>query len=189
MNKKFGKIFLISVLVFLILYTFSIFKKKKLDEKITINKTEDVSYNSNIIENVNYISSDGKGNKYTVNAITGEIDYSNSNIIYLTTVEAIIELNNGNKIRVTSDFGKYNIINFNTIFSRNVIINYLDNKVTCEYADFSMERNSLIASRDVIYENVDNTLKADVMEINLETKDTKIFMYKNDKQVKIKSKN
>ena len=60
-----------------------------------------MSYNSNIIENVNYISSDGKGNKYTVNAITGEIDYSNSNIIYLTTVEAIIELNNGNKIMRT----------------------------------------------------------------------------------------
>ena len=189
MNKKFGKIFFILILVLLILYTFNNLRQKKLDEKISINKTEDVSYNSNIIENVNYISSDGKGNKYTVNAIIGEIDYSNSDIIYLTTVEAIIELNNGNKIRITSDFGKYNIINFNTIFSRNVIVNYLDNKVTCEYADFSMERNSLIASRDVIYENVDNTLKADVMEINLETKDTKIFMYKNDKQVKIKSKN
>jgi len=27
------------------------------------------------------------------------------------------------------------------------------------------------------------------MEINLETKDTKIFMHKNNKQVKIKSKN
>ena len=189
MNKKFGKIFLISILVFFILYTFNVFRQKKLEEKITINTTEDVSYNSNIIENVNYISSDGKGNKYIVNAITGEIDYSDSNIIYLTTVEAIIELNNGKKIRVTSDFGKYNIINFNTIFSRNVIVLYLDNKVTCEYADFSMERNSLIASRDVIYENIENILNADVMEINLETKDTKIFMYKNDKQVKIKSKN
>ena len=189
MNKKFGKIFLISILVLLILYTFNIFRQKKLEEKITINTTKDVSYNSNIIDNVNYISSDGKGNKYVVNAITGEIDYSDSNIIYLTTVEAIIELNNGNKIRVTSDFGKYNIINFNTIFSRNVIVNYLDNKVTCEYADFSMERNSLIASRDVIYENIENILKADVMEINLETKDTKIFMHKNNKQVKIKSKN
>ena len=52
-----------------------------------------------------------------------------------------------------------------------------------------MERNSLIASRDIIYENIENILIADVIEINLETKDTKIFMYKNDKQVKIKSKN
>ena len=189
MNKKFGKIFLISILVLLILYTFNIFRQKKLDEKITINKNEDASYNSNIIENVNYISSDGKGNRYTVNAITGEIDYSNSDIIYLTEVKAIIELNNGNKIRITSDFGKYNIIDFNTIFSRNVIVNYLNNKVTCEYADFSMERNSLIASRDVVYENIENILNADVMEINLETKDTKIFMYENNKQVKIKSKN
>tara|TARA_B100001063_G_C16606464_1_gene473511 strand:+ start:211 stop:780 length:570 start_codon:yes stop_codon:yes gene_type:complete len=189
MKKKIGKIFFISILLLLILYTFSILKKNKIDEEIKINKSEDVSHNSNIIEKVNYISSDGKGNRYTVNAITGEIDYSNSNIIYLTTVEAIIELNNGNKIIITSDYGKYNIINFNTIFSKNVIVNYLDNKITCEYADFSVERNSLIASKDVIYENLKNILKADVMEINLETKDTKIFMYENNKKVKIKSKN
>ena len=188
MNKKFGKIFLISILVLLILYTFNIFRQKKLDEKITINKNEDASYNSNIIENVNYISSDGKGNKYRVNAITGEIDYSNSNIIYLTTVEAIIELNNGNKIRITSDFGKYNIINFNTIFSRNVIINYLENKITGEYLDFSMERNSMIISRKVVYTNLENILKADVIEINITTKDTKIFMYKDNQKVNIKSK-
>jgi LPS export ABC transporter protein LptC len=188
MNKKFGKILFISILILIILYTFNIYRQKKFDEYITTNKNEETSYNSNIIENVNYTSSDGEGSKYTINAITGEIDYSNSNIIYLTTVEAIIELNNGNKIRVTSNFGKYNIVNFNTIFSRNVIINYLDNKVTCEYADFSMERNSLITSRDVIYENTENILKADLIEINLETKDTKIFMHQNNKKVKIKSK-
>ena len=47
----------------------------------------------------------------------------------------------------------------------------------------------MIMSKDVIYTNIDNILKADVIEINIETKDTKIFMLENSKKVNIKSKN
>ena len=192
MIKKFVKIFLIfliSIIIFLVLL--NNFKKKdknkvKKNEKII---SKDISYNSNIIEKVNYISSDGKGNEYIVNALLGEINYSNSEIIYLTDVNALIKLNNNNNIIITSDYGKYNTINFDTIFSQNVIINYLDNKIKSEYADFSIKRNSMIASRSVVYENLENILKADVIEINIKSKDTKIFMYENNKKVNIKSKN
>ena len=76
--------------------------------------------------------------------------------------------------------------NFDTIFSKNVIINYLDNKITGEYLDFSIERNSMIISKNVIYTNLENILKADVIEINIKTKDTKIFMYEKNKKVNIK---
>ena len=192
MIKKFFKIFLIfliSIIIFLVLL--NNFKKKdknkvKKNEKII---SKDISYNSNIIEKVNYASSDGKGNEYIVNALLGEIDYSNSEIIYLTDVNALIKLNNNNNIIITSDYGKYNTINFDTIFSQNVIINYLDNKINSEYVDFSIKRNSMIASRSVVYENLENILKADVIEIDIKSKDTKIFMYENDKKVNIKSKN
>ena len=44
-------------------------------------------------------------------------------------------------------------------------------------------------SKNVIYSNQDNVLKSDVIEVNLETKDTKIFMYEKSKKVNIKSKN
>ena len=77
---------------------------------------------------------------------------------------------------------------FDTIFSKNVEINYLDNKITGEYLDFSMGRNSMIISKKVVYTNVENILKADVIEINVTTKDTKIFMYKDNQKVNIKSK-
>ena len=65
----------------------------------------------------------------------------------------------------------------------------MDNKIIGEYLDFSLERNSMIISKDVVYNNLKNTLKADVIEINIKTKDTKIFMYEKEKKVKIKSKN
>ena len=101
---------------------------------------------------------------------------------------ATISLKNSNIIIIKSDFGKYNLSNFDTIFSKNVIINYLDNKITGEYLDFSPNRNSMILSRQVVYTNSSNILKADVVEINLKTKDTKIFMYEKNKKVNIESK-
>ena len=158
------------------------------EKKVSI-KSEDVGYNSNIIENVNYTTKDADGNEYFINAIQGEIDYSNSNIIYLKKVKANIKLKNSENILITSDFGKYNSDNFDTIFSKNVIINYLDNKINGEYLDFSLIRNSMIISKNLIYTNLENVLKADVIEIDIKTKDAKIFMYEKDKKVNIKNNN
>ena len=51
-----------------------------------------------------------------------------------------------------------------------------------------MKRNSMIISKNVVYTNLENILKADVIEMNIDTKDTKIFMHKNNQKVNIKSK-
>jgi len=47
----------------------------------------------------------------------------------------------------------------------------------------------MIISKNVIYNSSENILKADVVEIDIKTKDTKIFMYEQEKKVKINSKN
>ena len=150
---------------------------------------EEKVYSSNIIEDVNYSSKDADGNEYIITSLKGEIDYTNPNIIYLTDVRAEIKLVNSDNIVIISDFGKYNSDNFDTIFSKNVIINYLTNKIVSEYLDFSMNRNSIIISKNVIFTDINNVLKADVIEMDLKTKDTKIFMYKKDSQVSIKNNN
>ena len=81
------------------------------------------------------------------------------------------------------------ILNQDTIFNRNVEILYLDNKITGEYLDFSLEKNSMYISKNVIYTTTENILKADVIQVDIKTKDTKIFMYEQNKKVNIKSKN
>ena len=45
----------------------------------------------------------------------------------------------------------------------------------------------MIISRDVILKNNENSLEADVIEMNIKTKDIKIYMYEEHKKVKIKS--
>ena len=182
--------FLISLSVVIIIIYSKINNVKEIHKiKNDIQKIEDEIFNSNIIENVNYYAKDVKGNEYTINASKGEIDIDNSNIIFLTDVEAYIKLTNSENIKITSNFGKYNIVNYDTIFSRNVVMKYLDNKINGEYLDFSILRNSMIVTRNVIYTNKSNILKSDVMEMDLTTKDIKIFMQTEDKKVNVKSYN
>ena len=160
-------------------------KEAKLEDSIV----EEKLYTSNIIRDVNYTSGDANGNQYFINADRGEIDLLNTDIIYLTDVKALIKLTNKNNVTIVSKYGKYNINNYDTIFTENVIVDYLDNKINGEYLDFSIIRNSMIISRNVMYTNNENILKADVIEMNIETKDTKIFMYDAGEKVNIKSKN
>ena len=47
----------------------------------------------------------------------------------------------------------------------------------------------MIISKNVIYSNLENILKADVIEINIDTKDTRIFMYEENRKVNVKNKN
>ena len=145
-------------------------------------------YNSNIIKNVNYSSKDLNGNQYVINADEGEIDLSDPNVIYLKNVKGLIKLTNGNKITISSKYGKYNIDNYDTIFNLDVNVDYLNNNIIGQYLDVSIDRNTLIMSKNVIYTNLKNILKADVIEMNIQTKDTKIFMYDTSKKVNIKSK-
>ena len=46
----------------------------------------------------------------------------------------------------------------------------------------------MIMSRDIVYTNTNNILKADTIEINIETKDTKIYMFDDKKKINIKSR-
>ena len=187
MKKK----IIIFVIFFLIIFLFFFYLKKtnvqeatKIEEKT--HETE--TYSSNIIKDVYYSSKDVRENEYIIQASQGEIDYSKSNIIYLTDVKGIIKLKNSTNILITSEHGKYNSENFDTIFSKNVKIKYLDNKISGEYLDFSIKRNSMIISRNVVYTNLENILEADVIEINITNKDTKIFMFKDNQKVNIRSK-
>ena len=187
MKKQNVIILIIFFILIIIFFYFKFLKKEKVTEIETLNSDE-INYSSNIIEDVYYSSKDIRGNEYIIRASEGEIDFNNPNIIYLTNVNSHVKLVNSNDIKIKSDFGKYNSENFDTIFSKNVIIDYLDNNILGEYLDFSITRSSMLMSRDVIYTNSNNVLKADNIEIDIETKNTKIYMFQNDKKVNIRSK-
>ena len=190
---------LLSIFILLIIITISLIyfykiplKEKKInlvEEKIKLDeeKVEEKSIGTNIIQNVKYSSKDIRGNEYIITAKQGEIDIDNNSVIFLKGVKATIILDNSNKIFISSDFGKYNINNFDTIFNDNILINYLQNNIQGGYLDFSLQRNSMIISDNVVFSDNNNILKTDVVEIDIESKNTKFYMYDKNHKVSFKT--
>ena len=200
MRKKivFGTLLTILFFSFVVFFYFQsnnnkdLIKKRQqteLIEKENIEKVDEIIESSNIIEDVSYSAKDTKGNEYFLKASEGTIDQNESNFIFLKSVNAIVNLKDYKMIEISSDFGKYNVKNYDTIFSKNVLIKYLDNNITGDYLDFSWDKNLMIISREVILKNSKSSLRADVIEVNIKTRDIKIFMYEENKKINIQSFN
>jgi len=188
MNKKTVIQVLLIFLIILIslLFYFEYFNNspKKLEksttlEKININQNKSSTY----INNIDYISSDAKGNRYQMTAEQAEIKVENPDVMLLENVISYIYIKDSDVVKITSNFGKYNSKNYDTIFSKNVIVIYPGHKITGEYLDFSFLNNLGTISKNVIYTGDKNSLIADKIEMNLTTKDTKISMNDSGKKV------
>ena len=155
--------------------------ENKIDEEINTSKNTSSTY----IDNINYTSSDAKGNTYQLTAKQAEISIKNSDIMFLEAVVAYVFIKNSDTVKITSDFGKYNSKNYDTIFSKNVIVIYTGHKIAGEYLDFSLLRNLGTFTTNVVYTGEKTNLFADKIEIDLTTKDIKIFMNDTEKKVLI----
>jgi len=188
MNKKTGLqvamvlvIIIISLSFYLKYFTenFENVKKTQVLEEIDKNQNNDSTY----INDINYTSTDVRGNKYQITAKLAEIKIENSDVMFLTDVIAFIFIKNKDTVKITSNYGKYNTINYDTFFSENVIVVYPGHKITGEYLDFSFLTNLGIFTTNVIYTGEKTNLFADKIEMDLTTKDTKIFMNDTGKKV------
>ena len=177
-------IFLISVSFYLEYFNDSQepLKNKVLEKKTNTNQNSSSTY----IDNIDYVSFDDKGNKYQITSKQSEIKIENTNIMLLTDVTAYIFIKDSDTVKITSNFGKYNTKNYDTIFSKNIIVIYPGHKITGEYLDFSFLKNLGTISTDVIYVGDKTKLFADRVEMNITTKDTKIFMNDITKDVLIR---
>ena len=179
-------VFLI-ILISLLFYLKYFNKNAKILEENTVSKTANVNKNhsSTYIDNIDYISTDARGNKYQITAKQAEIKVENSDLMFLENVIAYVFIKGSDTVKITSDYGKYNSKNYDTIFSTNVIVIYPDHKIAGEYLDFSFLNNLGTISTNVIYNGIKTNLFADKVEMNLKTKDTKIFMNDDNKKVLI----
>ena len=190
MNGK-TKIQILMVFV-IVLISLSLYLKyfNKSSKRLVKNRTvEKIDIQENIsstyIDNINYVSSDIKGNKYQITAEQAEVGINDTDTMFLENIIAYIHIKDSETMKITSDFGKYNAKNYDTIFSKNVIISYPDHMITGDYLDFSFLNNLGTISTNVIYTGIKTNLAADKIEINLTNKDTKIFMNNNTENVLI----
>jgi LPS export ABC transporter protein LptC len=190
MNKKTGlQVVMVFIIILITLWFYLKYFAKKFEDVKEIQIIEEISKsqnsNSTYIDDINYVSTDARGNKYQITAKQAEIKIENPDVMFLTDVIAFVFIKDKDTVKITSNFGKYNTINYDTIFSENVIVVYPGHKITGEYLDFSFLSNLGIFTTNVIYTGEKTNLFADKIEMNLTTKDTKIFMNDAGKKVLI----
>ena len=183
-------LFFVSASIFLKTYFFNT------EDKIVLNKNDQKKVNedenrdkSNTIYNIKYISKDKKGNSYTIKSNSGEIDSNKSELISMKNVTANINLLNSSPITISADNAVYNNISHETNFYNNVKVRYVTANITSENMDLLFEKNVATITNNVIYKNLNTQLQADKVEIDLITKNSKIFMNSKSEKVRIISLN
>ena len=185
---------LIQLLLFIILVSTTVtyyyyYKGNKTNANVNkINNNNEISIDKNsssLITNISYASTDNLGNKFKIKSKTGKISIDNLNIVYMTNVEAIINLINSDPIIIKSNYAKYNKINYETNFEEDVLLTYQTHRITSQNLDLSFENNLATIYNKIVYDNNDVKLSADILEIDLITKNSKIFMDNEYKKIKI----
>ena len=179
------------IIFLIIIFTyFSFFHKKN---QKTVLSTDDESISSqnfsdesgSKIDDIYYISKDENGNSYEIVSEFGELDQKNSDVIKLKSVTAIINIENSGKIIVSSKNALYNRVNLNTYFYEDVNVKHDDHIITSDNMDMDYVNKDIKISGNVIYFNENNSMNADIVEIDMLTKASKIYM--KDKADKIKA--
>jgi LPS export ABC transporter protein LptC len=181
MNKNTGlQVLMVLVIILISLWFYLKYFTNNFEDvkEIPVIEKNDENQNntSTYINDINYVSTDLRGNEYQITAKLAEIRIENADLMFLTDVIAFVFIKDKDTVKITSNFGKYNTKNYDTIFSENVIVIYPGHKVTGEYLDFSFLTDLGVFTTNVIYTGEKTKLFADKMEMNLTTKDTKIFM-------------
>ena len=188
MNKKIiiQLILFFVITLFISLFFFKYLVKTKIG-KSDIDKVDHSSISnkefSNIIENIEYTSNDNIGNKYIIKAEYGEILDKDSNVILMKNVNAEINFHNNEKITISSLQAIYNTINYDTNFKENVFVKYAQHNVRSDNLDVLFKDHKIKLYNKINYNNLNTNILADVMEIDLLTKDLKIYMNENNKKI------
>lgn len=192
LNKTFLQLFLLMVILIISFFFFKIYFTK--DNMVNTSKNIEINENnetlnkkeSNLIYNIEYVSELNDGYFYVISSEFAEItQIGASDQVEMKNVVATINFNNSNPIKIYADNASYNDINSDTNFYGNVLMTYNEHIINSDNLDLMLGKNLATLSNNVVYKNLDTKLEADKVEVDLITKNSKVFMYNSSNTVKL----
>ena len=116
--------------------------------------------------------------------------------MFLTNVTGKVIFQNKSSIILTSNFANFNTKTFETTFINDVVVVRDEETITGdelylvldkEEGNEEKEENFIKISRNVIYKKPGYNLKADILEVDLITKNIKIYMLSKNKKILAKT--
>tara|TARA_Y100001949_G_scaffold167802_1_gene165829 strand:- start:994 stop:1578 length:585 start_codon:yes stop_codon:yes gene_type:complete len=192
----FKKVIQILIILLIILISYLVlniyfFDKKDisdldLNENLVIE--EDNLNLDNVMENLEYKSSDKSGNNYIIKAKKGKINLEKENLLILEDVYGEIKLVGKSTIYIYSNFAQYNRNNFDTRFYQNVLVNFEDKRFNCDNLDLFFKDNFGSMYNNIVFVDENTQINADQVNMNLLNGDINIKMFQEEKKIKILKK-
>ena len=185
-NRKTIQFMLLSLGVLLIFGTYVFYPKfnKTIDEENLVKKKKETtidSKKSNTFKNVEYKGLYNTDSPFTVKSEVAHILKSDPDLINMTFMKAIIEMNDGRIIVITGDRGKYNKLTYDSYFEGNVKLTDGKTIVLSENLDLLSSEDYAYIYNSVSITNENGFLVADQIDYNFETEKYNITMFDNDK--------
>ncbi len=202
-KKTLIQIFIVFIIFLISIFIYQKYYSKDYQDNVPTNtetKIDDNTDNSNqgqnLIQNIKYTSNNTKGDIYEILADYGETSLSDPDLMFLTDVTGNIIFQEKDNIKLFSDFASFNTKTFETTFINNVRIIrgeetitgnelylVLEQKEELIKDNPNIDQNLIKILYNVVFKSPGYTLKADIIEIDLITKDMKIFMDNKLKKV------
>ena len=192
----FKKIIQILLILLIILITYLVlniyFFNKKDISNLDLNENliigEDNLNLDNVMENLEYKSSDKFGNNYIIKAKKGKVDLEKENLLILEDVYGEIKLVGKSTIYIYSNLAQYNKNNFDTRFYQNVLVNFEDKRFNCDNLDLFFKDNFGSMYNNIVFVDENTQINADQVNMNLLNGDINIKMFQEEKKIKILKK-
>tara|TARA_B100001939_G_scaffold224478_1_gene193272 strand:+ start:1047 stop:1634 length:588 start_codon:yes stop_codon:yes gene_type:complete len=185
-------IFVLIVVLFSYFY-YSVSKEDNIEKKnlsLSNLDTKEVNENfSNKISDIKYKSSDKTGNQYEISSASGESEIGNPEVLNLVDVEGKISILNKETVLIYSDFAKYDKDSLNTHFYGNVRLIYGNHNINSDDLFLNFFDKQTLVKNNIYYTDQQNKLFADIIEIDLMTKISKVYMLEKQKKILVEIKN
>ena len=178
-------IFLVISIILLIIYFIFFNKNESLVKKDEAQIDKNVD---NKILDLKYNAIDEDGNSYIIESAAGKVAEKEKNVLVLEKVKGIIKIKNSKDIIILSDFANYNKVTLDTYFYDNVRLKYDEHSIDSEELFMNYVDKNINIKNNVRYIGHNNKLYADILEIDLVTKFSKIYMLDKQKKVKVELK-
>ena len=192
MNKKILTQFFLVLVIFFTSFIFYMLFLKSNNVELKNTEQENTNMpkkNINQINDIIYYSKSLDDNNYIIKAEFAEINEKNPDLMLLTNVQGKFLLKNSEIIIITSKKANYDSVNYNTNFYQNVLITFDGHQINSDNFDLFFDKKLGTIYNNITYKNLSTTLLADKIDIDLITKDSKIYMLDKSKKIKIKHLN
>jgi len=178
---------IVLVIAIILLVNYLIFFNKN-EDSVKINEAEIDNNVENKILELKYNALDADGNSYIIESNAGKVSDKEKNVLILEQVTGIIKIQNSGDIIILSDFANYNKTTLDTYFYDNVRLKYDGHSIDSDELFMNYIDKNINIRNNVRYKGLNNKLYADIVEIDLVTKFSKIYMLDKQKKVKVELK-